>query len=479
MAIKIKKNGKIEQFTLHSTDVKVLDLEGKFKKKDLESVIREISDTEHIHIGEVDTTKDGIWIDAGETLDNSENNGVVERLKEYVDNKIELVKLVNVEVDFNELEDGRYLINTTKEYLKNAPNSIVHGGILTVNRCSEGLSQILISDEDRVYYRKKWYVYWGEWNELMSANQISNPNLLINGDFQVWQRGTSFDTGGYTVDRWAISTDVNSYNLTKTDEGVQITLNEVGDGEKDLAFLETLEQTDVIPLRGKKVTFSVALKLKNVTSGNLRISLYTGTTPNQFASADGRIALHKDIKFSELSSNEFRTFQITSNVIDDNVNSLTVIVRTGSDGGFINEGGSFIVKQAKLELGSVATPFVPRLYGEELALCQRYYFRNRWKTLRTAVITSKELRTCEYNFPVKMRVAPTIRAIIEQPVSQLYTVDLSTNIYQPIVSQIASMEIGLLNESMCDFQFSISGIEVKDYTIEIKDYAYEFDAEIY
>ena len=152
-------------------------------------------------------------------------------------------------------------------------------------------------------------------------NDLANRNLLINGGFLVWQRGTSFNTGGYTVDRWAISTSVNSYNLTKTDEGVQITLNEVGDGVKDLAFLETLEQTDVIPLRGKKVTFSVALKLKNVTSGNLRISLYTGTTPNQFASADGRIALHKDIKFSELSSSEFRTFQITSNVIGDNVYS--------------------------------------------------------------------------------------------------------------------------------------------------------------
>ena len=32
-----------------------------------------------------------------------------------------------------------------------------------------------------------------------------------------------------------------------------------------------------------------------------------------------------------------------------------------------------VVNWVKLEVGSVATPFIPRLYAEELALCQRYY----------------------------------------------------------------------------------------------------------
>ena len=30
---------------------------------------------------------------------------------------------------------------------------------------------------------------------------FSNPNLLINGDFQVWQKGESFNAAGYTADR--------------------------------------------------------------------------------------------------------------------------------------------------------------------------------------------------------------------------------------------------------------------------------------
>ena len=29
---------------------------------------------------------------------------------------------------------------------------------------------------------------------------FSNPNLLINGDFQIWQKGESFNASGYTAD---------------------------------------------------------------------------------------------------------------------------------------------------------------------------------------------------------------------------------------------------------------------------------------
>lgn len=207
---------------------------------------------------------------------------------------------------------------------------------------------------------------------------FANNNLLINGHFKVWQRGTNFDSlTGYTADRWYLTSwKVNKYNVKKIDDGIQITITKLGDDPNDIGLVQTLEELDVIPLRGKKVTFSVALKLNSdVTSGNLRLSLYTGTKPNEISSTTGRVALHKDILFTELSVSEFRTFSITSDIIGSDVNSLSVIVRTGIDGGFINEGGSFIVKQAKLELGSKPTQFIPRLCGEELALCKRFFKR--------------------------------------------------------------------------------------------------------
>lgn len=89
MSIKIKKDGQVREFILPATNIQVLDMDNKFKKKDLENVLREVSDTEHIHVGEVDETKDGIWIDDGEILDNAEDNGVVERIKTYVDGEID------------------------------------------------------------------------------------------------------------------------------------------------------------------------------------------------------------------------------------------------------------------------------------------------------------------------------------------------------------------------------------------------------
>ena len=35
-------------------------------------------------------------------------------------------------------------------------------------------------------------------------------NLFINGGFNVWQRGTSLTTGGFTADRWQVRSSASS-----------------------------------------------------------------------------------------------------------------------------------------------------------------------------------------------------------------------------------------------------------------------------
>jgi hypothetical protein len=72
----------------------------------------------------------------------------------------------------------------------------------------------------------------------------------------------------------------------------------------------------------------------------------------------------------------------------------------------------FDVSQVQLEIGSTATPFENRLYGTELALCQRYYYR--WSSDQSTAWAASGLCrsatsfTGQLAFPVTMRATPTM-----------------------------------------------------------------------
>lgn len=192
--------------------------------------------------------------------------------------------------------------------------------------------------------------------------QLSNPNLLINGDFQVWQRGTSFSvnnngvniTGIYTADRWIVATDATSGTgtLIKTENGVKITANLTGTW---INFFTRLESSISKKLIGKKLAYTI--KFKNPIS----IQQIWSMTLSQ----RNTITYHIADENLSVSDTYKGTFTVKST---DNDKFFEFGVQFPCTIGYEAE-----IEYIKLEVGSVATPFIPRNYGEELALCQRYY----------------------------------------------------------------------------------------------------------
>ena len=87
---------------------------------------------------------------------------------------------------------------------------------------------------------------------------------------------------------------------------------------------------------------------------------------------------------------------------------------TGATSVVGTNGATFYITGVQLEPGSTATPFERRSYGQELALCQRYYYQLLGNRASSSVIASASYAGSTTNaylsipHPVTMRVAPTV-----------------------------------------------------------------------
>lgn len=216
--------------------------------------------------------------------------------------------------------------------------------------------------------------------KLAKAEAIYRPNLLINGDFQVNQRnlGTYNNTGSswarlYTLDRWCILGLGGAVSLTINGDGT-ITITNTGDEECYFAQM-----------------FENALESNDYTMSAYIVS-FTGT-----------------VKMYPEGGME------TALTVSNGVN---VITRNGAPSGvsFRLEGHSSVtLKWVKLEHGSIATPLVPRLYAEELLLCQRYGYNvlngsSTYGYVGDGIRIPGNLGRIWIDIPIAMRTIPTLEA---------------------------------------------------------------------
>lgn len=220
------------------------------------------------------------------------------------------------------------------------------------------------------------------------STTYSNPNLLINGDFRVNQRGFTTDnsTNKYTVDRWYKSYGPAMKIELNTDKTITATYLTSGSGTAS-ALQQTIEDVEV--LKGKSVTASVNVSSLTGSSWALVVSSRDGSSQLQYT-----------------QTNITSTGLVTATL--NNISSSTVYLRFAiviyRPNASVNDSITF--NECKLEVGEIATPFSPRPYAEELALCQRYY-----QTALYEMSLFAQSTTAAYghiNLPVTLRTTPTV-----------------------------------------------------------------------
>ena len=220
-------------------------------------------------------------------------------------------------------------------------------------------------------------------------------NYIINGNFDIWQRGLSQTISGYgSDDRWHngnnVSTKTHSqiactdtervlFNASKFSRTVVSSVVGAGNFVGKRTSIE-----DVTKLAGKTITVSFWAKAdsnKNIWLEFIQ-SFGTGGSPSTpIDSIYGQaIALtstwQKKTITLTLPSIVGKTLGTAG--VHTSSTSLQFWFDVGSDNiaripTGIQQSGTFDIAQVQLEEGSVATPFENRPFGLELSLCQRYY----------------------------------------------------------------------------------------------------------
>jgi hypothetical protein len=320
--------------------------------------------------------------------------------------------------------NGYLMDQTVMKFASTAARDAAFGGVGEPT-LSEGMFAYT-SDTDTL-----WYYTGSAWQSVLGSNigtiSTSNRNKIINGMFNIWQRGTSVSVAAsqnnsYTADRWALSTTANSAsvvsrqatgdttNLPFIQYCARVQRNSGQTGTTGIFFDQSIETSNSIPLIGKTVAVSFyARKGANysATSSQVVVQLLgsTGTDQN-VGTATGITVL---VSSGVTLTGTWQRFTATATVATTYTQLFfrTVFTPTGTAGA----NDYFEITGVQFEEGSVATPFETEDFSTTLAKCQRYYFQNKGD-VQTPMVTGVGRLTSQIvftaAFPVTMRSAPTV-----------------------------------------------------------------------
>ena len=300
--------------------------------------------------------------------------------------------------------------------------------------------------------------------DIIPATPLSHRNMIINGAMNIHQRGGTISyahdgtTSAYSLDRFKLYTSGTDewdgtvaqhtmssadYNTTGFSKAFLLT---TGTAESAVASNESASIQQRIEAQNLQHLQYGTASAKSVTLSFWVKASVTGTYAVGLYKADSTArVINKTIAISDTNWNKYTlTFpgdtDSGATIANDNGTGIYVLwhLMAGSDfndgantswenyadtgwaGGHAQDGimttasATFYLTGVQLELGSVATPFEHRSYGDELRKCERYYHvisetNTNGKYIGSGFSYDNNSFTWVYNLPVVMRSAPEVK----------------------------------------------------------------------
>lgn len=304
----------------------------------------------------------------------------------------------------------------------------------------------------------------------------ARKNLLINGGFSIWQRGTGpITSAGFLADRWFVyNAGGSTFSMqrlpttTVSDDGPRqspyyMAFTNVTSGGLSTSVCQVFQKIESVrPTANRTVSFSMWVWS---STGKVAVDIQQNFGVGGSTTVTGILAKTFNITPStwvRIEATVDMPSIVGKTIGTDDYIIVVVYLDAGSSfdsktGGLGNQTGSFYLNQAQLEIGNAVTPFEIRSPGEELALCQRYY-QEVYGTFR---LYQSSAAANQYMVPISwypMRTLPT-----------------PTGPTGGTVSNVTTTALGIASESHGSFQTTATAVAA---TIVNINRMFTLDAEI-
>lgn len=239
-----------------------------------------------------------------------------------------------------------------------------------------------------------------QYNNALNSRDGVYANAVINGNFDVWQRGSSFNSNGYSADRWYA--ELSKASVSRQSTGVPVgsryccRMSMTGTGFGNL--FQAFESDTCKKLAGKTVTITAKLRKNPSFNAEMNLVLQKNSTADTVSGGTWTDIQITPIPNASLPSgtgpDDWYTASVTATIPNDGTaNGIRIWIQMSSAQA---AGAYYEISQVSLIVSNIALPFLPRSYTDELFLSKRYY-----QTRSTNSVS-------QYDLSPSMRVNPTI-----------------------------------------------------------------------